>query len=144
VTSSAGTRGRFEASARTPHGQSGTSSWMAAVPGEPPDADVHRAGSQIVAAAADRAKCNSACNIDPLMAFNLSFLFARTDLLHAAVNDLTAWVEAGSIQVPKVRSIGLADVAQAHRTLESGETTGKLVLRTASALGAACEPPHRA
>ncbi|WP_262270985.1 synaptic vesicle VAT-1 family membrane protein [Microvirga yunnanensis] len=66
-----------------------------------------------------------------VVAFNLSFLFPRADLLHAAVNDLTAWLEAGDIRVPKVRSFALDNVAQAHRVLESGETTGKLVLRTA-------------
>ena len=65
-----------------------------------------------------------------VVAFNLSFLFARTDLLLTAVDDLTAWVEAGAIQVPKVRSFALTDVAQAHQALESGETVGKLVLRT--------------
>jgi NADPH:quinone reductase-like Zn-dependent oxidoreductase len=65
-----------------------------------------------------------------VVAFNLSFLFGRTDLLQTAVSDLTAWVEAGSIRAPQVRSYALADVAQAHRALESGETTGKLVLRT--------------
>jgi NADPH:quinone reductase-like Zn-dependent oxidoreductase len=68
-----------------------------------------------------------------VVAFNLSFLFGRTDLLRAAVNDLTAWVEKGKIAVPKIRSFALADVAQAHRALESGATTGKLVLRTAPA-----------
>jgi NADPH:quinone reductase-like Zn-dependent oxidoreductase len=66
-----------------------------------------------------------------VVAFNLSFLFARTDLLQAAVNDLTTWLEAGIVQAPRVRSFALADVAQAHRALESGETTGKVVLRTA-------------
>jgi NADPH:quinone reductase-like Zn-dependent oxidoreductase len=70
-----------------------------------------------------------------VVAFNLSFLFNRTDLLHPAVKDLTAWLAAGKIRVPKVRSFALADVAQAHRTLESGETTGKLVLRTAPPCG---------
>jgi NADPH:quinone reductase-like Zn-dependent oxidoreductase len=65
-----------------------------------------------------------------VVAFNLSFLIPCADLLHAAVKDLTAWVEAGDIRVPKVRSFALEDVAQAHRALESGETTGKLVLRT--------------
>ena len=69
-----------------------------------------------------------------VVAFNLSFLFGRTDLLHTAVDDLTAWVEAGDIRAPQVRSYALADVAQAHQALESGETTGKLVLRTGSSL----------
>src|SRR5215204_804163 len=67
-----------------------------------------------------------------VVAFNLSFLFARTDLLHTAVDDLTAWVEAGNIPAPQVRSYALAHVAHAHQALESGETTGKLVLRTGS------------
>jgi len=66
-----------------------------------------------------------------VVAFNLSFLFGRTDLLQAAVTDLTTWVEEGRIAVPKVRSFALADVAQAHQALESGKTTGKLVLRMA-------------
>ena len=66
-----------------------------------------------------------------VVAFNLLFLFARTDLLYSAVNDLTTWLEAGIMQAPKVRSFARADVAQAHQALETGETTGKLVLRTA-------------
>ena len=65
-----------------------------------------------------------------VVAFNMSFLLDRTDLLHAALNDLTEWVEAGRLRMPEVRSYALADVAQAHQALESGETTGKLVLRT--------------
>jgi NADPH:quinone reductase-like Zn-dependent oxidoreductase len=66
-----------------------------------------------------------------VVAFNLSFLFSRTDLLQEAVSDLTAWIESGRLRVPEVRCFALADVAEAHRLLESGETTGKLVLRTA-------------
>ena len=67
-----------------------------------------------------------------VVAFNLSFLFDRTDLLQEAVGDLIAWVEAGKLHAPAVRSFALADVARAHAALESGETTGKLVLRTAA------------
>src|SRR5918998_6091987 len=52
-----------------------------------------------------------------VVAFNLSFLFGRTDLLRAAVNDLVGWVEAGAIQAPKVRCFELAEVAEAHRAL---------------------------
>jgi NADPH:quinone reductase-like Zn-dependent oxidoreductase len=65
-----------------------------------------------------------------VVAFNLSFLFDRTDLLQPAVRDLVGWVEAGRIRAPGGRSFPLSEVAQAHRALESGQTTGKLVLRT--------------
>jgi len=65
-----------------------------------------------------------------VVAFNLSFLFDRSDLLQPAVDALVDLVEAGALQVPKVQAFALADVAEAHRALESGETTGTLVLRT--------------
>jgi synaptic vesicle membrane protein VAT-1 len=69
--------------------------------------------------------------------FNLSFLFSRTDLLRPAVDDLTAWVEQGRLRTPRVQTFPLTDVAQAHQALESGDTVGKLVLRTAPATEAA-------
>lgn len=75
-----------------------------------------------------------------VVAFNLSFLFDRADLLHPAVNDLITWVQARRIVVPKVRSFALADVAHAHRALESGKTTGKLILRTLPPPGMAGVP----
>jgi NADPH:quinone reductase-like Zn-dependent oxidoreductase len=65
-----------------------------------------------------------------VIAFNLSFLFSRSDLLQEAVRDLTCWLEAGKIQAPPVRSFPLAEVAESHRVLQSGQTTGKLVLQT--------------
>jgi NADPH:quinone reductase-like Zn-dependent oxidoreductase len=71
-----------------------------------------------------------------VVAFNLSFLFDRADLLRSAVDDLAAWVEEGRLQVPRVEAFPLADVARAHQTLESGNTVGKLVLRTAPAFDA--------
>jgi hypothetical protein len=37
-----------------------------------------------------------------IIAFNLSFLFSRSDLLQEAVHDLTDWLEAGEIQAPQV------------------------------------------
>jgi synaptic vesicle membrane protein VAT-1 len=72
-----------------------------------------------------------------VVAFNLSFLFSRTDLLRPAVDDLTAWVEQGRLRTPRVQTFPLTDVAQAHQALESGKTVGKLVLRTAPATEAA-------
>ena len=67
-----------------------------------------------------------------VIAFNLSFLFDRSDLLQEAMTALNAWVEAGQIQAPPVRAFPLAHVAAAHRALQSGETIGKLVLTTGS------------
>ncbi len=63
-----------------------------------------------------------------VLAFNLSYLYDRQDILEAAMGDLLAWLHDGSIQPPPVTTYALDDVAQAHRDIESGQTTGKLIL----------------
>ncbi len=64
-----------------------------------------------------------------LIAFNLSFLFHRKDLLQEAMRDLLAWVEEGKIKAPAVQSLPFEKVTDAHRALESGTTVGKHILK---------------
>ena len=64
-----------------------------------------------------------------LIAFNLSYLFNRTDMLEEAMQALITWVEAGKIKAPLVQSFQYDKVADAHRALESGKTVGKLILK---------------
>ena len=66
-----------------------------------------------------------------LIAFNLSFLFHRKDLLLEAMQDLIKWVEEGIIKAPVVKPFPFEKVADAHRALESGATVGKLILKPA-------------
>jgi NADPH:quinone reductase-like Zn-dependent oxidoreductase len=63
-----------------------------------------------------------------VMAFNLSFLFDQKDLLLEAVGELVGLVERGALEPLPTRGYPLAEAAQAHRDLESGQTVGKLVL----------------
>jgi NADPH:quinone reductase-like Zn-dependent oxidoreductase len=63
-----------------------------------------------------------------VLAFNLSYLFDRTDLLELFIADLERWVASGEVVAPPVSEYDLDDVAQAHRDIESGTTVGKLVL----------------
>ena len=63
-----------------------------------------------------------------VMAFNLSYLFDRTELLQEAMRDILSWLDAKEIAAPQVTTYPLADVARAHADIESGKTTGKLVL----------------
>ena len=63
-----------------------------------------------------------------LIAFNLSFLFHRMDLLKEAMQDLLKWVEGGKIKAPSLLGFPFEKVADAHRALESGTTVGKLIL----------------
>ena len=63
-----------------------------------------------------------------VLAFNLSFLFARRDILEDAMGSLLGWLCDGSLRVPNVTEFALAEVKLAHAALESGLTVGKLVL----------------
>lgn len=64
-----------------------------------------------------------------LIAFNLSYLFNRMDLLKEAMQDIIKWVEEGKIQAPDLQCFPFEKVADAHRALESGNTVGKLILK---------------
>ncbi len=63
-----------------------------------------------------------------VMAFNLSYLFEEKQILDDAITRLMGLVRAGKITPPATRAFPMADVAEAHRAIESGTTTGKLVL----------------
>lgn len=61
-------------------------------------------------------------------AFNLSFMFDRTDLLETAFAEILSWVGSGRLTLPLVSEYPLSSVRHAHADLESGMTIGKLVL----------------
>ena len=63
-----------------------------------------------------------------VLAFNLSYLFERTDILEGGMEQLLESLQAGTFKPPPAKTYPLADAAQAHRDIESGKTTGKLVL----------------
>jgi len=63
-----------------------------------------------------------------VLAFNLSYLFDRMDILGPAMEDIGAWLNDGRIVAPPVTTYPFADVAKAHADIESGKTVGKLVL----------------
>ncbi len=63
-----------------------------------------------------------------VLAFNLSYLFAETELLAEVMERLLGWLEEGAIVPPPVETYRFEDVADAHRAIESGRTVGKLVL----------------
>ena len=63
-----------------------------------------------------------------VLAFNLSYLFDRGDLIHEGLTQISSWLATGAIVAPPVVTYPLADVARAHADLESGRTVGKLVL----------------
>jgi NADPH:quinone reductase-like Zn-dependent oxidoreductase len=65
-----------------------------------------------------------------VMACNLSYLFERKTEFLPAVDKLVALADDRRIEPPRVTEFSLGEVARAHRAIESGTTTGKLVLVT--------------
>jgi NADPH:quinone reductase-like Zn-dependent oxidoreductase len=63
-----------------------------------------------------------------VLAFNLSYLFGRHDLLAEAMGRLFGWLAEGRLRPPPLNPYPVERVADAHRDLESGQTVGKLVL----------------
>lgn len=63
-----------------------------------------------------------------VLAFNLSFLFPRADLLAIAMEQLLGWLADGRLKPQPVTTFPLDRAADAHRALQSGQTVGKLVL----------------
>jgi NADPH:quinone reductase-like Zn-dependent oxidoreductase len=63
-----------------------------------------------------------------VMAFNLSYLFDRTEVFGEAMDELMAWVGDGLLRPLPVEEYPLERVGDAHRALESGLTVGKLAL----------------
>jgi NADPH:quinone reductase-like Zn-dependent oxidoreductase len=63
-----------------------------------------------------------------VLAFNLSYLFDRHDILEDGMKELERALREGTFKPPPATTYPLAEAAQAHRDIESGKTTGKLVL----------------
>jgi NADPH:quinone reductase-like Zn-dependent oxidoreductase len=64
-----------------------------------------------------------------LVTFNLSFLFDKKDLFRSAIVHLVEMLEEGKITGPQTTSYAFENVGEAHRAIESGQTTGKIVLK---------------
>ncbi|MHC4954717.1 MAG: synaptic vesicle VAT-1 family membrane protein [Planctomycetota bacterium] len=63
-----------------------------------------------------------------VLAFNLSYLFDKNEILREMMGRLLGWWGEGKLKTPPVATYPLDRVADAHRDLESGTTIGKLVL----------------
>lgn len=64
-----------------------------------------------------------------VIGFNLSFLFEEKELTQENMASLLKAIESGGLNPPKVTVYPVEDIAKAHQAIESGKTTGKLVLQ---------------
>jgi len=63
-----------------------------------------------------------------VIAFNLSYLFDKKELFIEATRHLISLIESGNIKGPLTTVYDFAKVDEAHKALESGKTTGKIIL----------------
>jgi NADPH:quinone reductase-like Zn-dependent oxidoreductase len=63
-----------------------------------------------------------------VIGFNLVYLFDRHARLRADLGHVLDRLRTGAARLPPTTVVPFAEVALAHRRLESGRTTGKLVL----------------
>lgn len=63
-----------------------------------------------------------------VLAFNLSYLFDRGDILEEGMTAVMGWLADGKIAPPATTTYPLEKVGDAHRDIESGMTVGKLIL----------------
>lgn len=63
-----------------------------------------------------------------VLAFNLSYLFDRRDILEDSMRDIATWLAEGKLRPAPATEYPLGEIAAAHRDIESGRTVGKLVL----------------
>jgi len=65
-----------------------------------------------------------------LIGFNLGTWFEhRLPEAGKALHRLVGWVASGEVRTPATQTLPLAEAAEAHRLLETGQTTGKLILK---------------
>jgi synaptic vesicle membrane protein VAT-1 len=63
-----------------------------------------------------------------VMGFNISYLYEREDIVDAGLSYIFNKLETGTFRALPVTSYAFDDVSKAHQDIESGKTTGKLVL----------------
>lgn len=64
-----------------------------------------------------------------LVTFNLSYLFDQKEVFSEAVNHLVELIETGAITGPQTKVFDFDKVGEAHKAIESGQTTGKIILK---------------
>lgn len=65
-----------------------------------------------------------------LIGFNVGAFFGlRPEVAGPAIGQLLGYVASGALRVPVTRQMALAEATEAHRLLETRQTTGKIVLK---------------
>jgi NADPH:quinone reductase-like Zn-dependent oxidoreductase len=67
-----------------------------------------------------------------VLAFNLSFFAQEVEIVSGLLDQIVMWLEEEKIKCPTVVEMDFESVAKAHQHLQSGQSIGKVVVRTAA------------
>jgi NADPH:quinone reductase-like Zn-dependent oxidoreductase len=67
-------------------------------------------------------------NSKTVAGFNLSFFADEHELVQRYFDQILAWVESKKIFIPPVASFKINDIQQAHASIQSGKSVGKIVI----------------
>lgn len=67
-----------------------------------------------------------------VLGFNLSFFAEEVEILSDLFDQILVWIEEKKLKCPRVCEMSMENVAEAHTFIQSGKSSGKIVLTTAS------------
>ena len=67
-----------------------------------------------------------------VLGFNLSFFAEEVEILSDMFDQILLWIEDGKLKCPRVCKMTIENIADAHTFIQSGKSSGKIVLTTAS------------
>ena len=65
-----------------------------------------------------------------VIGFNLSFFENETDVIGSYFDTLVEWIQEKKLVIPHTHEFGMGDIVKAHELIQSGESTGKIVIDT--------------
>ena len=65
-----------------------------------------------------------------VLGFNLSFFADEVEILSDMFDQILIWIEEGKLKCPRVCEMPMDEVGEAHSFIQSGKTSGKIVLTT--------------
>lgn len=68
-----------------------------------------------------------------ILGFNLSFFAEEVEILSDLFDQILLWIEDGKLKCPRTCEMPMKNVAEAHTFIQSGKSSGKIVLTTSSA-----------
>ena len=65
-----------------------------------------------------------------ILGFNLSFFAEEQDVLSVLFDQVCSWLEEEMLACPRIVTMGMDRVGEAHDLIQSGKSVGKIVIET--------------